>query len=95
MWFPDGNQSELMSRPFVLADDLGMRLPAQCRVWSDIVFAVPPGSRHEPGMSQRDEQLLVEALVAQVIVEAFHEAVLHRVSGRDVVLLDPPLLRPL
>ena len=80
--------------PDTLAGDLGGGLPAQFRVWPHRVVIVPPCGQHEPGMSQRGEQGLVEAFVPQAAVEAFHEAVLHRLAGRDLVPLDPPLLRP-
>src|ERR1051325_5890330 len=40
------------------------------------------------------EQVLVEALVTQASVEAFHEAILHRFAGRDVVPFDAVLLLP-
>jgi len=46
------------------------------------------------GMSQGREQCFVEALVAETAVEAFHEAVLHRLSWRDAVPLDPRMLAP-
>ena len=37
------------------------------------------------GMAQVREQVLVEALVPQAVVEALHEAILHRLARRDVV----------
>lgn len=46
------------------------------------------------GLSERREQGLVEALVAEAAVEAFDEAVLHRLSGGDVVSFDLGLLAP-
>ena len=70
--------------PDTLAGNLGGGLPAQFRVWSDRVVIVPPSSQHEPGMSQRGEQGLVEAFVAQATIEALDEAVLHRLARRDV-----------
>jgi hypothetical protein len=36
-----------------------------------------------------------EAFVAQPAVEAFNEAIQHRLAGRDVVPFDPKLLLPI
>ena len=80
--------------PDTFAGDLGGGLPAQFRVWPDRVVIVPPCSEHEPGMSQRGEQRLVEAFVPEAAIKALHEAVLHRLARRDVVPLDPSFLRP-
>ncbi len=46
-------------------------------------------------MGQVAEQGLVQKLVAQPAVEAFHKAVLHRLSGGDVVPFDLLLRAPL
>lgn len=45
-------------------------------------------------MGKRDEQRLVEKLVAQSPVEALYEDVLFGLAGCDVVPLDAPLLAP-
>ena len=74
--------------------DLGGGLPAQSRVWSDIVVVVLPSSQHKPCVGQRGEQRLVKAFVPQKAVEAFDEVVLHRLARCDVMPLDPPFLRP-
>lgn len=74
--------------------DLGGGLPAQFLVWSDVVVVVPPGGQREPGVRQRGEQRLVEALLARTAIEAVHDAVLHRLARCDVMPLDTPLLRP-
>jgi hypothetical protein len=44
--------------------------------------------------SQRWEQVLVQALVAQATIKALNEAVLLRLPRRDVMLLDPYVLAP-
>lgn len=58
----------------------------------DVVVGLPclddPSRR-----SQRWEQVLVQALVAQAI-EVFDEAVLLRLTGRDVMPLDAGVLAP-
>ena len=77
--------------PDTLAGDLGGGLPAQFRVGPDRVVIVPPGGQHEPGMSQRGEQGLVEAFVPQAAIEALHEAILHWFSRRDVMPFDPAI----
>lgn len=43
-------------------------------------------------MSQCREEGFIEALVAQVAIEAFHKAVLHRLAGCDVVPFDVSIL---
>ena len=40
--------------------------------------------------SQREEHVLVEALIAQFAVERFDEGILHRLAGFDVVPLQSP-----
>jgi hypothetical protein len=40
--------------------------------------------------SQREEHVLVEALIAQFAVERFDEGILHRPAGFDVVPLQSP-----
>lgn len=71
--------------------------PGHCRLVAVVI--VPPCSQHEPGMSQRGEQGLVEAFVAQVTIgPKVGEANLSRklfcigLPYRDAVPLDPPLL---
>ena len=71
--------------PATLTGDVGGGLPAQFRVRPDVVVVVPPGIEHEAGVGQRREQRLVEAFVTQAAVEAFDEAVLHRLARCDVM----------
>lgn len=52
---------------------------------------MPPGSEHEPGVSQRGEQHLIEAVVGQTAIEACHQAVLHWLVRCDIMPFD---LRP-
>jgi len=59
-----------------------------------MVVVVAPGPDQMAGMAQVSKQVLVEALVHQTAVGALHEAVLHRLAGRDVVPLDLTLLLP-
>ena len=37
------------------------------------------------GMAQRREQVFVQAFLAHLSIEAFHQAVLHWLAGRDVM----------
>jgi hypothetical protein len=60
-----------------------------------MVVVVAPSAQHRAGMSERREQRLLQARVAQPAIEAFDVAVLLRLAGRDAVPLDRPLLRPL
>src|SRR3977135_534523 len=59
-----------------------------------LVVIDAPGLDDAPCLDERAEHVLVEALVAQLAVEALHEAVLHRLARRDVVPVDPALCRP-
>ena len=80
--------------PDTLAGDLGGGLPAQFRVRSLPVVVLNPGSDLDPCVGKAHEQGLVQQFVAHAAVEAFDEAVLHRLAGGDVMPFDPTLLRP-
>ena len=45
-------------------------------------------------MAQAVEQVLVEQFIAHAAVEAFNEAILHRLARRDVVPVDLAVLLP-
>lgn len=45
-------------------------------------------------MRQGREQGLIEALIAKAAIEAFHNSVLHRLAGCDVVPFDMSILTP-
>jgi len=51
----------------------------------DGAVVVLPSSEGRAGMGERDEQRLVQKLVAQAAVERLDEGVLLRLAGRDVV----------
>ena len=57
-----------------------------------VVFA--PCRNQMAGMAQVGKEVLVEALVPQAAIEAFHEAILHWFARRDVVPFDLPILLP-
>ena len=59
-----------------------------------VIVVVAPCRNQMAGMAQGWEQVLVQALVPQTAVEAFHEAVLHRLARRDVVPFDLAVLLP-
>lgn len=61
----------------------------------DVVVVDAPSLDHAPGLGQRREHVLVQALVPQLAVEALHVAILHRLAWRDVVPGDRLLRRPL
>jgi hypothetical protein len=69
--------------------------PVEARVWAMGIVVLAPGREQVPGLAQVGEQMLAEAFVPQTAIEAFHEAVLHRFSGGDVVQFDASLLLPL
>ena len=69
--------------------------------WSSTIWAAagvvvdPPSLDFFDGVVQRAEQALVQALVAQLAVEALDEPILRRFAWRDVVPVDARLHRPL
>ena len=58
----------------------------------DMVVIVSPGGQNDPGVSERGERRLVQALVAQPPIEALDEGVLRRLAGRDVMPGHPAIL---
>jgi hypothetical protein len=69
-------------------------LEAQSAVRVDAVVEAPPFLDHHPGLCHAEEDLLVEALIAQPVVEALYKAVLPRAAGLDVDRRDPHLPEP-
>ena len=68
--------------------------PAKARVWPCGVVVDTPSLDDPAGLGEIGEQVLVEAFVAQPAVEQLDEAVLGRLSRRDVVPLDALVLLP-
>ena len=58
------------------------------------VVVRPPCLDDPSRRSERGEQVLVQALVAQATIERFHEAVLLRLARRSVMPLDAGVLAP-
>ncbi len=52
------------------------------------VIVGSPGVEHGPGLGQRDEQRLVQALVAQPADKTLSEGILLRLARRDVMPVD-------
>ncbi len=67
---------------------------AATAVRSDLVVVLPPGGDGGPGLLQRPEPLLVQALVAELAVEALDVAVLHGSPRLDQDMPDAMCLRP-
>lgn len=59
------------------------------------VLLMPPGFDRRAGLGQRGEVMLIQALVAQLTVEALDETVLHRSAGADEVEPDAARRSPL
>ena len=55
------------------------------RVRPDVIVVVPPAFDHGTRLGEAAEDLLVQALVSQLAVEAFDEAVLLGLARSDVV----------
>ena len=51
-------------------------------------LVVSPVFDNLPRMAVAREEVLVEAFITQTSIEAFHEAILHRLAQRDVMPLD-------
>ena len=73
---------------------LGGCQPAKTAVRTHGVVVRPPCLDDPSRRSQRGEQVLVQALVAQATIKAFDKAVLLRLARRDVMPLDPGVLAP-
>ena len=59
-----------------------------------MVVVATPCADQSAGVWQAVEQVLVQTLVPEPAVEALDEAVLHRLSRRDVVPFNLPLFLP-
>ena len=59
-----------------------------------VVLVVAPCRNQMAGMAQGREHVLVEAFIPKAAVEALHEAVLHRIAWRNVVLFHAAILLP-
>ena len=81
--------------PIGFFGELDRRRPAVGGVRPVVVVIKLPGGQDGPGVRQGGEQRLVQAFVTQPPVEAFDEAVLLRLARRDVMPVDPAILRPL
>jgi hypothetical protein len=64
------------------------------RVWTDVVVVESPALDHGSGPRQVDADLMVQALIAQLAVEAPHKAVLLQLSRRDVIPVDAGAINP-
>ncbi len=63
-------------------------------MWSVQVVVDPPFFDDVAGVAITAAQMLVEALVPEAAIKALDEAVLHRLSLRDVVPCDTAILLP-
>jgi hypothetical protein len=59
-----------------------------------MVVVVSPDAQDLAGMTQQREQSLIQVIVAPATIKALDIPVLPRLAPRDVVLLNPPVLRP-
>jgi hypothetical protein len=68
---------------------------AQGAVWTHLVVIDSPAFDGLPRIVQSEKPVLVEALLAELAMEAFDVAVLHRSAGCDEVQCDLVLISPL
>ena len=59
-----------------------------------VIVVVAPCRNQMAGMAQVWEQVLVQAFIPQAAIEAFHEAVLHRLAWRDVMPFHTAIFLP-
>src|SRR6266404_5301377 len=71
-----------------LSCELGRREIAERGVWTARVVVLAPAADSFPRIAQVAQAVEVEAFVAQLAVEAFDVAVLHRPARRDVLKSD-------
>src|SRR5450830_835928 len=74
--------------------ELGWRHAVAATVRPDLVVVLPPGGDGRPGLHQRLEPLLVEALVPELAIEALDVAVLHGPPRLDQDVADTMGLGP-
>ena len=63
-------------------------------MWTARVIFRPPRADLLPGIEQVPEPACVQALIAQLAVEALHAAILRRLAGLDVHQIDLPVNGP-
>lgn len=78
----------------VVGGELGGRDAAATAVRSDLIVVPPPFADHLAGLGERGEPVLVQALVAELAVEALDVAVLHGAARLDQQMRDAVLLGP-
>jgi hypothetical protein len=74
--------------PFKSATELVRRQASERCVWAMGVVIQPPFFDDDAGFIERDELVLVQALVAKAAVEAFDKGILRRLSRCDMMQPD-------
>ncbi len=74
--------------------ELGRRPVVQRAVRANIVVVDAPGLDRAPGIVQRRKPVRVEALLAELPVEAFDKGILRGLAGLNEPQVDPTLLGP-
>lgn len=69
--------------------------PVQARMWPFIIVVDTPVLNDLSGVVVTGEEMLVQTLIAQASIEAFHKTVLHGFAGLDIVPIHPTVLAPL
>jgi len=62
----------------------------QTFVWPELVVILPPGFDQMARFGEPEEEMFIEALIAQTAVERFAEGILDWFAGRDVVPVQSP-----
>lgn len=78
----------------MVGSELRWRDPTTTAVRPDLVVVTSPIGDDIAGLGERREPVLVEALIAELAIEAFDIAVLHGSARFDQQVLDAVMLRP-
>lgn len=78
----------------MVGSELGRWDSTAAAVWANLVVVAPPVGDDLPGLGQRGEPVLIEALVPELAVEAVDVAVLHGFARLDQQVLDAMSLCP-
>ncbi len=63
-------------------------------MWPDVIVVGPPALDYGPSLGEAHEDFLVEAFIAELTVERFHEGILGWFTWRDIMPLDTGSVRP-
>ena len=69
--------------------------PLEARVWAEMIVVSAPWRNHAASMAQRREQVFVRTFLPHPLLEAFDQAVRHRLAECYVVPVNLAIFLPL